>query len=65
VADPEELDPKRYGIIVRLGPRRGLLLPDLEGVSTVEAQISIAKDKAGIPPEESPELFRFSVRRYT
>lgn len=65
VAGPDELDPKRYGIIVRLGPRRGLLLPDLEGVSTVEAQISIAKDKAGIPPEESPELFRFTVRRYT
>jgi len=65
VAGPEELDPKRYGLIVRLGPRRGLLLPDLEGVSTVEEQISIAKDKACIPPEESPELFRFTVRRYT
>jgi len=65
VSGPEELDPKRYGIIVRLGPRRGLLLPDLEGVSTVDEQISIAKDKAGIPPEESPELFRFTVRRYT
>jgi len=65
VAGPEELDPKRYGIVVRLGPRRGLLLPDLEGVDTVEEQISIAKSKAGIPPEESPELFRFIVRRYT
>ena len=65
VSGPEELDPKRYGIIVRLGPRHGLLLPDLEGVSTVDEQISIAKDKAGIPPEESPELFRFTVRRYT
>lgn len=65
VSGPEELDPKRYGIIVRLGPRRGLLLPDLEGVSTVEEQISIAKDKASIPPEDSPELFRFTVRRYT
>jgi len=65
VSGPEELDPKRYGIIVRLGPRRGLLLPDLEGGSTVEEQISIAKDKACIPPEESPDLFRFTVRRYT
>jgi len=65
VSGPEELDPKRYGIIVRLGPRRGLLLPDLEGVSTVDEQISIAKSKASIPPEESPELFRFTVRRYT
>ena len=65
VSGPEELDPKRYGIIVRLGPRRGLLLPALEGVDTVEEQISIAKSKASIPPEESPELFRFTVRRYT
>ena len=65
VAGPEELDPKRYGIIVRLGARRGLLLPDIEGVSTVEEQVSIAKAKAGILPEESPELLRFTVRRYT
>lgn len=65
VAGPEELDPKRYGLIVRLGPRRGLLLPDIEGVNTVDEQISIAKAKAGILPEESPELLRFTVRRYT
>jgi AmmeMemoRadiSam system protein A len=65
VAGPEELDPKRYGLLVRLGPRRGLLLPDIEGVNTVEEQISIAKAKAGIPPGELPELYRFTVRRYT
>jgi AmmeMemoRadiSam system protein A len=64
VAGPEELDPKRYGVIVRLGPRRGLLLPDIEGVNTVEEQIAIVKAKAGILPEESPELLRFTVRRY-
>lgn len=65
VSGPEELDPKRYGVIVRLGPRRGLLLPDIEGVNTVEEQLSIVKAKAGIAPEESPQLFRFTVRRYT
>jgi AmmeMemoRadiSam system protein A len=65
VAGPEELDPKRYGVIVRLGLRRGLLLPDIEGVNTVEEQLSIVKAKAGIAPEESPEIFRFSVRRYS
>jgi len=65
VAGPEELDPKRYGVIVRLGLRRGLLLPDIEGVNTVEEQIAIVKTKAGILPEESPELLRFTVRRYT
>ena len=65
VAGPEELDPKRYGVIVRLGLRRGLLLPDIEGVNTVEEQLSIVKAKAGIAPQESPELFRFTVRRYS
>ncbi|MGQ9573107.1 MAG: AmmeMemoRadiSam system protein A [Dehalococcoidia bacterium] len=64
VSGPEELNPQRYGVIVRLGPRRGLLLPDLEGVNTVEEQIAIAKSKAGILPEESAELYRFSVKRY-
>jgi AmmeMemoRadiSam system protein A len=65
VDGPDELDPERYGVIVRLGLRRGLLLPDIEGVNTVEEQLSIVKAKAGIAPEESPELFRFSVRRYS
>jgi len=65
VAGPEELDPKRYGVIVRLGLRRGLLLPDIEGVNTVEEQLTIVKAKAGIAPEESPELLRFTVRRYS
>lgn len=45
----EELDPTRYGVIVTRGHRRGLLLPDLEGVDTVFDQIAIAKQKAGIP----------------
>ena len=64
VSGPEELDHKRYGLIVRSGPRRGLLLPDIEGVSSVEEQIAIAKVKAGILPDEPVELFRFTVRRF-
>ena len=64
VDSPDDLDIKRYGVIVRLGLRRGLLLPDIEGVSSVEEQVSIAKAKAGILPEEEAELFRFTVRRY-
>ena len=60
-----ELDPKKYGIIVIKGPRRGLLLPDLDGVDTVEEQLRITKMKAGIPPEDKEtEIYRFTVDRY-
>ncbi len=64
VADTKELDPQKYGIIVKSGNRRGLLLPDLEGVDTVEEQIRIASLKAGISSGEDTELYRFEVKRY-
>lgn len=59
-----ELDCKRYGVIVRRGNRTGLLLPDLEGVDSVEEQVDIARQKAGIASSEPVELFRFEVTRY-
>jgi AmmeMemoRadiSam system protein A len=59
-----ELDPKKYGVIVQSGYRRGLLLPDLEGVDTTEDQIRIAKMKAGILSGEDVEISRFEVKRY-
>ena len=62
--DLADLDPKRYGVIVQAGGRRGLLLPDLEGVDTVEEQVSIAMQKAGIPPGAPVTLSRFEVKRY-
>lgn len=64
ISGPEELDPKRYGVIVKSGMRKGLLLPDIEGVDTVEEQIDIAKSKAGIYTDEDVELYRFEVKRY-
>ncbi|MDD2585951.1 MAG: AmmeMemoRadiSam system protein A [Syntrophomonadaceae bacterium] len=60
----EDLDPCKYGVIVSRGNRRGLLLPDLEGVDTVDEQISIALQKAGISPGEKYSLERFEVTRY-
>ena len=42
--------PTRYGVIVTKGWRRGLLLPDLEGVDDVTTQVAIAMRKAGIAP---------------
>ena len=64
VHNMQELDPKKYGIVVVSGFRRGLLLPDLDGVNTVEEQIKITKMKAGILPHEEVEIFKFTVRRY-
>lgn len=64
VRSEKELDPKEYGVVVRCGHRTGLLLPNLEGVDTVEEQVSIAKQKAGIKPGENCLLERFTVTRY-
>jgi len=60
-----ELDPRRYGVIVRNGRRRGLLLPDIEGVDTAEQQVEIACSKALIAPDEPLEMWRFEVQRFT
>ena len=57
------LDPDRYGVIIEKGGRRGVLLPDLEGVDTAEEQISIAAGKAGISSLEGASLSRFTVTR--
>jgi len=60
----DDLDPVRYGVIVTKGHRRGLLLPNLEGINTVEEQVSIALRKAGIYPHEDYRLERFEVVRH-
>lgn len=64
IRSTQELDPQKYGVIVTKGYRRGLLLPHLEGVDTVEEQISIACKKGDIDMEENPELERFEVIRH-
>ena len=65
IRSEDELDVKRYGVIVTRGRRRGLLLPDLDGVDTVERQVAIARQKAGIGPKEEVSLQRFTVVRHT
>lgn len=64
ISSPDELDVARYGVIVSKGRRRGLLLPNLEGVDTVPQQIAIAKQKAGIQEQETVQLERFEVVRH-
>jgi AmmeMemoRadiSam system protein A/AmmeMemoRadiSam system protein B len=70
VAEPTELtdlDPSIYGVIVEdeTGLHRGLLLPDIEGIDTVERQVEIAARKAGISPETTLKLWRFRVNRFS
>ena len=60
----EELDVKRYGVIVTSGARRGLLLPNLDGIDTPEQQVNIALQKAGISPNEHYSMKRFEVMRH-
>jgi len=64
VKSRKQLDAKRYGVIVEAGSRKGLLLPDLEGVESAEEQIGICRQKAGIAPDEPVKLYRFEVERY-
>ncbi len=64
IDSPEELDVKRYGVIVSHGRKRGLLLPNLDGVDTVEEQIRIARQKGGIREGEPYRLERFEVVRH-
>ena len=64
IESEDELDVKRYGVIVSSGRKRGLLLPDLDGVDTVEQQVDIALRKGGISKFEKYKLQRFEVIRH-
>jgi len=64
IKNKKELDPRMYGVIVECGFRKGLLLPDLDGVDTIDQQINICCQKAGILPSEPIKLYRFEVNRY-
>jgi MEMO1 family protein len=64
VEGTEQLDPVRYGVIVRAGTRGGVLLPDIPQVTTAEQQLAIARRKAGIRSDEPVEIYQFEVTRY-
>ena len=64
VANIDDLDAKKYGVIVESRGRKGLLLPDLAGVDTVEEQLHIARQKGGIPADAAVRIWRFTVERH-
>lgn len=59
-----DLDPQRYGILVQKGSSRGLLLPDLPQIQTVNEQLELACEKAGISSQKGMKIFRFTVVRF-
>jgi len=63
-ATEAELDPKKFGLIIEQGYRRGLLLPDLEGVDDVATQKRIVAQKGGIDLGQPHNLYTFTVDRY-
>ena len=65
ISGKDQLDVKRYGVIVSSGAKRGLLLPDLEGVDSVDQQVAIAMRKGGINAGDPVTLERFEVIRHT
>lgn len=64
IEDIAELDPKIYGLIVESDYKRGLLLPNLDGINSVEEQIKIALNKGGINPHDVHKMYRFTVERH-
>lgn len=64
VTDSSRLDPKHDGLMVTAGDRRGVLLPDLDGIDSVDQQITICRQKAGISPNEPVTLQTFTVERF-
>ena len=64
VQSKDELDPRKYGIIVRRGGDMGVLLPNLEGVNTPEEQLTLALQKGGIGLDQQYTMERFEVERH-
>ncbi len=64
ISDANELDEKKYGVLIKSGHRRALLLPDIEAVDSVPRQLELVRKKAGLRPDEPAELYRFTVTRY-
>jgi AmmeMemoRadiSam system protein A len=60
-----ELDPRHYGVVVSTDDgRRGVLLPDVEGVETVGQQLEIARSKGGIGEDEPVRIQKFVVKKF-
>ena len=64
VDKPEQLDPRKYGLSIKHEGRQGILLPDLDGIDTVQRQIELCLKKGNIPKDAPFQIYRFEVERY-
>ena len=64
INNPEQLNPRQYGLSIKYKEHHGILLPDLEGIDTVQRQIDICLKKGNIPKNEPYQMYRFEVERY-
>ena len=64
INNPEQLNPRRYGLSIKYKEHHGILLPDLEGIDTVQRQIELCLKKGNIPKNELYQMYRFEVDRY-
>jgi len=66
IKDTSELDPKKYGVLVKSDSgKSGLLLPDLEGLDTTKKQLKAVYNKAGINPDtENMQIYKFAAKKY-
>ena len=64
IENPEQLNPKKYGLSIKYEGHQGILLPNLEGIDTVQRQIDLCLKKGTIPKDASFKMYRFEVERY-
>lgn len=65
IQDISKLDPHKYGVVVYSKDKKGVLLPDLEGIETVDEQLKISTNKGGFTVDEIDIIERFSVERFS
>lgn len=58
-----ELNPQKFGVIVKQGFRQATLLPDIEGIDTIDEQLRIVKNKAGILNNDELKIYKFEVKK--
>ncbi len=64
IDDPALLDCREYGLSVHHQDKQGVLLPNLDGIDTVQDQLRVCLKKAGIDAAAPYEMHRFQVQRY-
>lgn len=65
INDLETHNIKQFGLIVRGEKKQGVLLPDLDNIKSANQQLKVCLKKGGFKDDDTYELFRFEVKRFT